>query len=266
MTAPEDVWQSNRLPIWTFDVVTPKQRTGLPAVKVWRILLRASGLPFTPRSVGLWLSEYLSGAFKLGEPLRELKDQDPKRWRQHVSVWRGFATIAQDCGASHRTVRRAVLDLEDAGWLHVRRTDEDSGRSLRAMNRPYVLTITVPLQDPRPPDTESGGEGTDEANHRTESPEDHRTESPGRQDRESGGSGQPPDRESHELSSGLSLQDLPSREITSAEQGRRIAQRVKAGALSEKEGKEAVNLIPGVGPQAEFTNAYEDELRVEVVS
>lgn len=152
MTARDDLYAAwTRLPLWlTREVLTPNQRAGLSPVKVWRLALRSSGLPFVARSVGLWISEFLSGAYQL-QDVHELADKDPLKYRQHFTMWRSATTIAAACGAHPDTVRDAINVLDDAGWLHVERTDPATGREWRALNEANRLTIAIPAQAPQAP-------------------------------------------------------------------------------------------------------------------
>ncbi|MGH2635747.1 MAG: helix-turn-helix domain-containing protein [Actinomycetota bacterium] len=81
------------------DVADPSgEHRQLSPVRAWQVALRDSGLPDTRRLVALVLSTWMS------------PDGD--------SCFPSLPAIAKGTGLGLATVKRALADLEDAGWIH----------------------------------------------------------------------------------------------------------------------------------------------------
>jgi hypothetical protein len=161
----EDWWDPDRLydevlPEWAAKALTPNQRALSPTYQ-WRLLLRHSKLPGVARSVALWVSQW-----PLAGPDREgMKDKHKARM-----CYPSVSQIADASGFTERTVRRALQDLESAGWVKIVR------HQWRHMHNDYW--IDVPEDEPQ------------ERIRRTSERRPHLTESPRRGDRESPHPGQ----------------------------------------------------------------------------
>lgn len=160
---PVELWTPDGLPMWTWQrgYISKPQAAGLPPFKVWYQLVAAVGpASMAARSVAMWLpGPNLTTAFRIGD-LAEVHEKGPDDWSRAVTCWPSATTVAGRMSCNERTVRRAIGELVDAHWLHVKTRKGTTSR----------YTIVVPPCEPRtlcpgsrtakadsPPDSVSGG-------------------------------------------------------------------------------------------------------------
>lgn len=101
---PEWVWRSSH--------VDSLLGLDVPPVVVWRSLVMFSGLKYGTRSMALWLATYVGGKDKVTAG---------KTRGSRTHCWPKAEHLAARSGASERTVRQHLLELEHAGWLIIER-------------------------------------------------------------------------------------------------------------------------------------------------
>lgn len=212
----------------------------------WRALRSAPVSP-TARHVALALSTYMD--------------------RDGGECFPAMSTLAKDTARSRRTVARAVSELDESGYLRV---TSGGGRLPSGSYAPNHYQACMPVShamddtdDVDDTDAREAVEAVASIGAVTPEPPwvtpEHGAVTPVTVSGVTHGT-----RSTQELAI-----EVPKEEPMSCppgEQGRKIARRVKAGALSEEEGRAAAALVPGVGPRGEFERAFDDELRTEVAS